>query len=195
MLNGTDIIAEGSIKAENPGPEAVPPIVGSATDSERQAVELISRAAVSKPVEEPFKATSRRYATVRVDATIKAGDAVTAPPAPSPTAADVESLPQAGSVPKEAADGNVAGLWPFDTLHTINADTFYRDIRRTGIQYGPCFRMVERVSTDGSKAMLRCVMVGTYHLLPSRNKFVLNLGCKVAGFHVGSLAGLLNAIE
>ena len=38
----------------------------------------------------------------------------------------------------------------------IDAGQFYRQIGRTGINYGPAFRMVTRVANDDTMAMLRC---------------------------------------
>lgn len=46
--------------------------------------------------------------------------------------------------------------WPHDELSTLDADAFYRQVLRTGIRYGPHFRMLLRKTTDGSAAVLRC---------------------------------------
>lgn len=46
--------------------------------------------------------------------------------------------------------------WPYDKLDTVDAGTFYLDVARAGIQYGPHFRMVERRHISGSAVVLRC---------------------------------------
>lgn len=51
----------------------------------------------------------------------------------------------------ESADAE----WPYSNVDTVDADAFYRDVSRTGITYGPCFRMVQKASTDGSQALMR----------------------------------------
>ena len=38
----------------------------------------------------------------------------------------------------------------------LDAGAFYRGLRRTGLQYGPAFRVVLRARADGSAALLRC---------------------------------------
>lgn len=49
-----------------------------------------------------------------------------------------------------------ADLWAHGPLETVDAGQFYRMLGRTGIGYGPAFRMVERVATSDAEAMLRC---------------------------------------
>ena len=57
----------------------------------------------------------------------------------------------------ETSDREAADLhWSHDSINTVDADAFYRDVSRTGITYGPCFRMVQKASTDGSQALMRC---------------------------------------
>lgn len=45
--------------------------------------------------------------------------------------------------------------WPHGALDTLDADAFYRQVVRTGIRYGPRFKMLLKKSTDGSAAVLR----------------------------------------
>ena len=45
--------------------------------------------------------------------------------------------------------------WTHQPLETIQKEPFYRVIGRTGIQYGPCFRMVKRVNVADNAAMMR----------------------------------------
>ena len=45
--------------------------------------------------------------------------------------------------------------WPHSPVQTVDADAFYRDVARSGINYGQCFRMVQKASTDGSQALMR----------------------------------------
>ncbi len=49
-----------------------------------------------------------------------------------------------------------ADLWAHGPLETIDAGQFYRVIGRTGINYGPTFRMVKRMATNDKEGMLRC---------------------------------------
>ncbi len=61
-----------------------------------------------------------------------------------------------GTGAAETSDKDSAGsLWPHACVDTVNVDAFYRDVSRTGITYGPCFRMVQKASTDGSQALMR----------------------------------------
>lgn len=48
-----------------------------------------------------------------------------------------------------------SGAWEFSEADTINKETFYRTIGRTGIQYGPDFKMVWRVNTADTDAQMR----------------------------------------
>lgn len=45
--------------------------------------------------------------------------------------------------------------WPYNALDTVDAGTFYLDVARAGIQYGPHFRMVEKRHIDGKAVVLR----------------------------------------
>ena len=67
---------------------------------------------------------------------------------------------EAGKAEPEVAPGDRdelwADLWAHGPLETIDAGQFYRVIGRTGINYGPTFRMVKRVATSDVEGMLRC---------------------------------------
>lgn len=63
-----------------------------------------------------------------------------------------ESQQAAAEASNEEASDSV---WPHAKTDTVDADAFYRDVSRTGITYGPCFRMVQKASTDGSQALMR----------------------------------------
>lgn len=60
----------------------------------------------------------------------------------------------------EAAHGAASGSAPGGHLpnagpDVLDAGAFYRGVRRTGLQYGPAFRVVRRARADGSAALLR----------------------------------------
>lgn len=57
---------------------------------------------------------------------------------------------EAAEKPTEQAPG-----WPYDAVNTVEAAAFYRDVARTGINYGPHFRMVQKASVDGTIAFMR----------------------------------------
>lgn len=50
--------------------------------------------------------------------------------------------------------------WEHSALETVEAHQFYNAVGRTGIKYGPRFRMVQRtnISADTS-AVLRCALL------------------------------------
>ena len=79
-----------------------------------------------------------------------------------PQAASAETGPalEAGRRDPELALGDrgelSADLWAHGPLGTVDAGQFYRMLGRTGISYGPAFRMVERVATSNAEGMLRC---------------------------------------
>ena len=82
-------------------------------------------------------------------------------PQAAPAATD-EAGPasEAGKAEPEVAPGDRdelwSDLWTHGPLETIDAGQFYRVIGRTGINYGPTFRMVKRVATSDAEGMLRC---------------------------------------
>lgn len=45
--------------------------------------------------------------------------------------------------------------WPYGALDTVEAGTFYLDVARAGIQYGPHFRMVHKRQIEGKQVVLR----------------------------------------
>ena len=45
--------------------------------------------------------------------------------------------------------------WPYDALDTVEAGTFYLDVARAGIQYGPHFKMVHKRHIEGKQVVLR----------------------------------------
>ena len=45
--------------------------------------------------------------------------------------------------------------WPHGALDTVDGGTFYLDVARAGIQYGPHFRMLARRAVDGTAVVLR----------------------------------------
>ncbi len=45
--------------------------------------------------------------------------------------------------------------WPYDALDTVEAGTFYLDVARAGIQYGPHFKMVHKRHIQGKQVVLR----------------------------------------
>lgn len=77
-----------------------------------------------------------------------------------------ESVPQGTEEATPIDDGSSA--WPYPEEETINKDTFYRTIGRTGIHYGPDFKMVWRVNTADTDAQMRCGL--------SKAVFMLSIG-------------------
>jgi fatty acid synthase len=62
-----------------------------------------------------------------------------------------------GTAPdKEHQDATVKVEWPYEQMDTLDADEFYRDVGRAGIEYGPNFRMLLKRHIDGRAAVLRC---------------------------------------
>lgn len=45
--------------------------------------------------------------------------------------------------------------WDHGVLDTMEAPAFYRQVLRTGIRYGPHFKMLLKKTTNGSTAVLR----------------------------------------
>ena len=45
--------------------------------------------------------------------------------------------------------------WPYGALDTVEASTFYLDVARAGIQYGPHFKMVHKRHIEGKQVVLR----------------------------------------
>ena len=45
--------------------------------------------------------------------------------------------------------------WPHGALDTVEASTFYLDVARAGIQYGPHFKMVHKRHIEGKQVVLR----------------------------------------
>ena len=78
-------------------------------------------------------------------------------------AATAEIDPASGKTEHEAAPGDRdelwAHLWTHGPLETIDVGQFYRVLGRTGINYGPTFRMVKRVATSDAEGMLRCACI------------------------------------
>ena len=80
-----------------------------------------------------------------------------------PQAASAEAGPALEAGKKEKKDiapGDrvelSADLWAHGPLETVDAGQFYRMLGRTGISYGPAFRMVECMATSDAEGMLRC---------------------------------------
>ena len=90
----------------------------------------------------------------------KAAGAAAVPRAPvagaPPDAAPAAAAAPAGQAPFEAAE-QVEPEWAYDALETVEAPQFYNAVSRTGIQYGPHFRMVRRTNiAPDTAAQLRC---------------------------------------
>ena len=63
-----------------------------------------------------------------------------------------------GSGPPSAGLGSGSGVGVGLGPDVLDAGAFYRGVRRTGLQYGPAFRMVLRARAAGAAAVLRCAM-------------------------------------
>jgi hypothetical protein len=49
--------------------------------------------------------------------------------------------------------------WSHGVLDTMEASAFYRQVLRTGIRYGPHFKMLVKKTIDGSAAVLRSALL------------------------------------
>ena len=87
---------------------------------------------------------SRSIGIIWVSADLQAGEAAAL--AATPAAEEEEATPPE---PVEVE-------WPHDRLDTVDGSTFYLDVARAGIQYGPHFRMVQKRHLEGSAVVLRC---------------------------------------
>lgn len=68
-----------------------------------------------------------------------------------------EAAPAAAAAAEEEEAAEPAVIeWPHSALDTVDAGTFYLDVSRAGIQYGPHFRMVEKRHINGGAVVLRC---------------------------------------
>ena len=67
---------------------------------------------------------------------------------PLPCALGAGEAPQAKQEPTTVE-------WPLGELDTLDAQAFYLQVVRLGIEYGPHFRMVCKTSADGQTAVLR----------------------------------------
>ena len=55
--------------------------------------------------------------------------------------------------------------WPYGALDTVEASTFYLDVARAGIQYGPHFKMVHKRHIEGKQVVLRWGQPASLHEL------------------------------
>ena len=78
-------------------------------------------------------------------------------PAGAPTEAPSQPSEAASAAGElaAAADEPASADWPWDALETVDAGPFYLDVARAGIQYGPAFQMVCKLSGDGTTVVLR----------------------------------------
>ena len=89
------------------------------------------------------------------------------------TAFPRDLLPAQAAVPAAAPEPQ----WEHSALDTVEAHQFYNAVGRTGIKYGPHFRMVQRtnISAD-TEALLRCALVhfhAHYVLQQSHNRWFI----------------------
>ncbi|EIE23140.1 hypothetical protein COCSUDRAFT_47508 [Coccomyxa subellipsoidea C-169] len=75
--------------------------------------------------------------------------------APTEEAKPEAAAPADAEAQEEAEPEKVEVEWPYNALDTVDAGTFYLDVARAGIQYGPHFRMVEKRHIDGKAVVLR----------------------------------------
>lgn len=78
-----------------------------------------------------------------------------------------DCMSRASSLTSEAAQAAAPAAapepqWEHSALETVEAHQFYNAVGRTGIKYGPHFRMVQRtnISAD-TEALLRCAPLHT----------------------------------
>ena len=62
---------------------------------------------------------------------------------------------EAPAAEEEEAAEPVMVDWPYGALDTVEASTFYLDVARAGIQYGPHFKMVHKRHIEGKQVVLR----------------------------------------
>lgn len=96
----------------------------------------------------------------RAQAEAVAPSAEAAPAAEAPADAEGEEAAKKEGEKVEENLGDKDELWMhkwvFGPMETIQSEAFYRMIGRTGITYGDTFRMVKRVASTDSAAMMRC---------------------------------------
>ncbi|EIE19942.1 hypothetical protein COCSUDRAFT_58179 [Coccomyxa subellipsoidea C-169] len=80
-------------------------------------------------------------------------DAAEKEEAPEKVAAEETTIPTETDADAEAEPTEVD--WSHGALDTMEAPAFYRQVLRTGIRYGPHFRMLVKKTIDGSAAVLR----------------------------------------
>ena len=97
-----------------------------------------------------------------------------------------------GSGPPSAGLGLGSGAGVGFGPDVLDAGAFYRGVRRTGLQYGPAFRVVLRARADGAAAVLRCAMQPPLTTL--RDGACLTIGLTARACNCGhSFAWLLRA--
>lgn len=97
------------------------------------------------------------------EAEVKAAEepAAEAEEKPADGAEAAEQKPEDGEAPAAEAeveaeiDNTVKVEWAYGELDTLSADSFYLDVSRAGIEYGPKFRMLKQRHIDGRAAVLR----------------------------------------
>ena len=93
---------------------------------------------------------------------MRAGAPEELPARPGGAAAAPGEAAAAAGKPSAAVDESAAAPeeastveWPWGELETVDAAPFYLDVARAGIQYGPAFQMVRKLSGDGTAVVLR----------------------------------------
>ena len=68
---------------------------------------------------------------------------------------------EAPAAEEEEAAEPVMVDWPYNALDTVEASTFYLDVARAGMQYGPHFKMVGKHHIERKQVGVRCEEPGS----------------------------------
>ena len=86
---------------------------------------------------------------------------------------------EAPAAEEEEAAEPVMVDWPYGALDTVEASTFYLDVARAGIQYGPHFKMVHKRHIEGKQVVLRWGEPASLHGFLTRQHPMKDADCLV----------------
>ena len=142
VLHGGDLICEGVVRALKAAPQAAATAAPTSAEAASESTEAAPTGAAV--------ALAGTAVTPTDAAAAPAGEA----DAPREVPANAEPAPAdepREPVPEKALE------WAFSAMETVEAQQFYNAVSRTGIRYGPHFRMVQRTNiASDTAAQLRC---------------------------------------
>ena len=149
MTQGGDLIAEGKISVVHRKEESKAAAAAPVSDGDAQP-------GPPHPPDDPETGT-QPVQVASLPTTLPDGNTSWVG---DPAAEHLSSVLARTQAPQRASLGSWMQVeWPHGALSTLDADAFYRQVLRTGIRYGPRFRMLLRKAIDGSAAVLRCAGV------------------------------------